>query len=156
LEGLQTIAPPQTIRSLRDARTGTALAFARSCYDHVAGQLALHLANALTTQGAIAPLVPAQKGTLLHAEHPLLAALGVEVPARNGTSRRPMVRGCLDWTERQPHLAGKLGAAVLTALTSRAWLQPTSSRALHLTDDGRRNLGHLLNIDMTALRNPTN
>jgi len=153
LECLQTIAPPRPVRSLRDARTGSTLAFARSCYDHLAGQLALHLANALTAQGALAPLVPAQKGTLLHAEHPLLAELGVQVPARNSTNRRPLVRGCLDWTERQPHLAGQLGAAALTALTSRAWLQPTNSRALHLTDDGRRNLGHLLNIDMTALRN---
>jgi len=70
LESLQTIAPPRPVRSLRDAGTGAALAFARSCYDHLAGQLALHLANALTAQGALAPLVAAQKGVLLNAEHP--------------------------------------------------------------------------------------
>jgi len=68
-------------------------------------------------------------------------------------SRRPVVRGCLDWTERQPHLAGHLGAAVLTALTSREWLQPTAnSRALRLTDHGRRNLSQLLSIDPATLR----
>jgi len=153
LESLQTIAPTRPVRSLRDARTGSALAFARSCYDHLAGQLALHLANALTAQGALAPLVAAQEGVLLNGGHQLLVQLGVHVPGRTGMSRRPVVRGCLDWTERQPHLAGHLGAAVLTALTSREWLQPTAnSRALRLTDHGRRNLGQLLSIDSATLR----
>lgn len=113
----------------------------------------MHLAKALSEQGALAPLVAAQKGTLLDAEHPLLAELRVVVPVHNGTSSRPMVRGCLDWTERQPHLAGHLGAAVLTALTASGWLQPTTtSRALHLTDDGRHELGRILSLDPTTLR----
>jgi DNA-binding transcriptional ArsR family regulator len=153
LEALQALAPPNPPRSLRDARIGSTLSFARSCYDHLAGQLAVRLADALTQQEAIAPLIAGQKGTLLDASHPLLGDLGLDVPIR--TSRRPMVRGCLDWSERQPHLAGHLGSALLATLTARGWLRPTATnRSLHLTEDGRRGLAQLLAIDPTALRPP--
>ncbi|WP_249012264.1 helix-turn-helix transcriptional regulator [Conexibacter sp. DBS9H8] len=155
LEALQVLAPVRAVRSLRDARAGSALAFARSCYDHLAGELAIKLTDVLTREGAFAPLVTGEKGTLLNAAHPLLADLGLNVPVHN-PSRRPMIRGCLDWTERQPHLAGHLGAAVLTALTSRGWLQPTpTSRAMCLTPEGRHGLAHLLDIDTTALHLPS-
>jgi hypothetical protein len=64
-----------------------------------------------------------------------------------------MVRGCLDWTERRPHVAGNLGSALLTALTAKGWLEPTStSRALHLTENGRNWLAPLLDVDSVALR----
>jgi DNA-binding transcriptional ArsR family regulator len=153
LEALQALAPASPARSLRDARIGSALSFARSCYDHLAGQLAVRLADALIQQAAIAPLIAGQKGTLLDTSHPLLVDLGLDVPVRTGG--RPMVRGCLDWSERQPHLAGHLGSAVLGALTTRGWLAPASTnRALHLTEDGRHGIAQLLAIDPTALRPP--
>ncbi|MHB8449657.1 MAG: helix-turn-helix domain-containing protein [Mycobacteriales bacterium] len=152
LEALQVLAPGQPVRSLRQARTGSALAFARSCYDHLAGQLAVQLAHTLTRRAVLAPLIAGERGMLLDAAHPLLAELGLTVPVP-GAGSRPMVRGCLDWTERQPHLAGHLGAAVLTALTGRGWLQPApTSRALHLSDDGRRGLAQILELDPAALR----
>lgn len=152
LEALQVIAPVRPVRSLRDARTGSALTFARSCYDHLAGQLAIHVADVLTRQAALSPLVAAEKGTLLDAAHPLLEELGLDVPVRS-VSRRPMVRGCPDWTERQPHLAGQLGAAVLRALVRRGWLKPAStSRALHLSEDGRHGLAQILGLDARALQ----
>jgi len=99
----------------------------------------------------LAWLIPGEKGTLLDAAHPLLAQLGLDVPVRNPT-RRPMVRGCLDWSERQPHLAGHLGADVLNALITRGWLTPApTSRALHISDDGRLGLTQILGLDPAAL-----
>ncbi len=155
LEALQALAPARPARSLRDARTGSALTFARHCYDHLAGHLAMQLTSALTRTGALAPLAAAEKGTLLDPGHPLLAQLGLDIPIRN-PSRRPMVRGCLDWTERQPHLAGHLGAIILIELTSRGWLQPApASRALHLTPDGRHRLAQMLDIDQATLHPAT-
>ncbi len=151
LEALQALAPPRPVRSLRDARTGSALVLARSCYDHLAGELAIHIADGLTRRAVLARLIPGEKGTLLDAAHPLLAQLGLDVPVRNPT-RRPMVRGCLDWSERQPHLAGHLGADVLNALITRGWLKPArTSRALHISDDGRLGLTQILGLDPAAL-----
>lgn len=151
VEALQALAPARAVRSLRDARIGSALGFARSCYDHLAGRLAVQLADVLILRQAIAPLVAGQKGMLLDASHPLLAQLGLEVPVHNA-GRRPMVRGCLDWSERQPHLAGHLGASLLAAMTARNWLATSStSRALRLTDNGRRQLAKLLAVEPAAL-----
>lgn len=155
LEALQVLAPARPSRSLRDHRAGSALTFARSCYDHLAGQLAIQLTDVLTREGAFAPLVAGEKGMLLNAAHPLLGQLGLDIPIHH-PSRRPIIRGCQDWTERRPHLAGHLGAAVLTALTSNGWLQPTpTSRAMRLTEEGRQSLTDLLDIDAIALHPPS-
>ena len=115
------------------------MAFARTCYDHLAGELAVGLARTLVDRGVIAPLKSGAVGQLLQPEHELLDVLGVG--AAPDFARRPAVRGCLDWTQRVPHLAGALGAQVLSGMTGRGWiLAMTSSRAVQLTDEGRRAL----------------
>ncbi len=136
VEALQALAPPLPVRSLRAARTGTALAFARRCYDHLAGELAVALAAALVDRGVIAPLETGAVGELLQPRHDVLTLLGV--PAEFTSTRRAIVRGCLDWTQRVPHLAGGLGAQVLAGMSEQGWLRPmTSSRAVQFTDEGR-------------------
>lgn len=140
VEALQALAPPLPVRSLRAARTGPALAFARTCYDHLAGELAVALTGALVDRGVIAPLQSGAVGKIRQPEHELLRFLGV-ASAAPSSGRRPAVRGCLDWTQRVPHLAGGLGAQVLSGITEQGWIQPmTSSRAVRLTDEGRRAL----------------
>jgi len=140
VEALQALAPPLPVRSLRAARTGTALAFARTCYDHLAGELAVALAGVLMDRGVIAPLHAGAVGKLRQPEHELLHFLGVPAGAPI-TGRRPAVRGCLDWTQRVPHLAGGLGAQMLSGMTEQGWIRPmTSSRAVQVTDEGRRAL----------------
>lgn len=139
VEALQALAPAQPVTSLRAARTGKALAFARTCYDHLAGELAVELANTLVHRGAIGALEAGAVGNLLRPDHELLAWLGAG--RAEPATRRPAVRGCLDWTQRVPHLAGALGAQVLFGMTEQGWIALTaSSRAVTLTDEGRRAL----------------
>jgi len=136
VEALQALAPPLPVRSLQAARTGTALAFARTCYDHLAGELAVALAGVLVDRGVITPLSAGEVGELLQPGHDVLVLLGV--PAEFPSTRRPAVRGCLDWTQRVPHLAGALGAHVLSGITEQGWIRPMpSSRAVRLTEQGR-------------------
>lgn len=138
VEALQVLAPAQPVTSLRAARTGTALAFARTCYDHLAGALAIELAGTLVNRGVIAPLQAGAVGEVLRPDHELLALLGAGPVTTRPGNRRPAVRGCLDWTERVPHLAGALGAQVLSGMTQQGWIAPMSgSRAVKLTDKGR-------------------
>lgn len=105
------------------------LRFARTCYDHLAGTLAVALHDLLITGGDGAPeLVPAAPAAL--------ARLGVS-ETRPAGSRRPRLRDCLDWSERRPHLAGALGAALLTSLLDRGWLvRRRTPRAVRLTRTG--------------------
>lgn len=76
--------------------------------------------------------------------------LGVDVGALT-CGRRPVTRSCLDWSERLPHLAGGLGAAVLAALLARGWLvRRPQGRAVLVTPAGSEGLDRILGLDVAA------
>lgn len=155
LETLAAISPRRPVRSLRQANAADRLHQARSCYDHLAGRIGVLVSDALVARGAIASLAPGENGTLLERDHPLLAELGVAVPVEPPPTRRPVVRGCLDWTERRPHLAGHLGAWLLTALLERGWLERRAAdRSLALTPAGAGRLAGILAIPAEQLTAP--
>lgn len=71
------------------------------------------------------------------------SSLGVELEPLFA-ARRPVVRTCIDWTERRPHLAGGLGAALLDSLLARRWVERRrDDRALRVTPTGRERLAAL-------------
>ncbi|MGR6319310.1 helix-turn-helix domain-containing protein [Micromonospora soli] len=123
-------APPRTLRA---ASAGAVLAYARTCYDHLAGRLGVLLHDALLDRGVLD-----RTGGLAVTAHGVawLAELGVPVePLR--AARRPLVRDCLDWTERRPHLAGALGAALNRRFLDLGWTVRGTGRAVRLTPAGR-------------------
>jgi len=145
IERLAAIAPAQAVRSLQESNRATAHRAARSCYDHLAGTLGVAVADALCEAGAL------DRASLELRAPDRFAALGVEVDAL-GRGRRPLTRSCLDWSERRPHLAGELGAAMLTALLDRAWLvRRPAGRAVAVTPRGAAGLHDVLAIDVAAL-----
>jgi DNA-binding transcriptional ArsR family regulator len=135
IESLAVIAPRQPARSLKQARIGSDLQAARTCYDHLAGELGVALFDALLRQRILArDLEPTRKGSRW------LDEVGIDVEAA-AKSRRPFARRCLDWSERRDHLAGGLGAAIASRFFELGWVERTrSSRAVRVTDDGRRGL----------------
>jgi DNA-binding transcriptional ArsR family regulator len=152
LEALSLVVPPaadQPVRSLRAARTVEAHRLARTCYDHLAGVVGVGVHDALVGRGA---LVVAGAGyALTGAGEDLLAGLGVDVPGARA-ARRHFARPCLDYTQRRPHLAGALGAAICDRLMRVGWLMrrpsavPSVRRALRLTETGRRGLSDAFGI----------
>lgn len=59
--------------------------------------------------------------------------------------RRPAVRGCLDWTERRPHIAGRLGVHLLTTLLDEGWVtRVPGDRSLRVTSVGSDALAALI------------
>lgn len=121
-------------------RTGTA----RTCYDHLAGELGVRVFDRLVELGAIE--AEADGAALTGAGCDLFGRLGVELPS---TSSRPVVRTCLDWTERRHHLGGAAGAALLSTMVARGWLRrsPQEARRLDITAAGRRSLTDELGVD---------
>lgn len=76
------------------------------------------------------------------------ASLGIDLEATR-LPRRRFAYPCLDWSERQPHLAGALGSAILQLTLRRRWLvQDADSRALSLTSTGRRALADRLGLTL--------
>ncbi|WP_316528450.1 ArsR/SmtB family transcription factor [Kitasatospora brasiliensis] len=128
----RTVAPP---RSLRAANRGRALARARTCYDHLAGALGVAITEAMTARG----LLDWAHGPRLTGRGVVwLGELGIAPPPATG---RPPVRSCLDWTERRPHLAGAVGAAICRHALDSDWVTRLGTgRAVVLTDIGRREL----------------
>ncbi|MGW2374374.1 MULTISPECIES: ArsR/SmtB family transcription factor [Kitasatospora] len=135
-------------RNLREATRQSAEARARTCYDHLAGRLGVAVADALLARGLVtdhAGLAVTERG------HDWLAAQAIELPPRTGRpGGRPVVRGCLDWTERRSHLGGALGAALCRTALDRAWVERIGSgRALRVTPDGCRALHELLGVEVS-------
>ena len=63
-------------------------------------------------------------------------------------SRRPLIGYCVDGSEQRHHLAGALGAALLTRLIDLGWVRPApASRAVHITGEGRTGLATALGIE---------
>lgn len=144
VESLVAFSPPPKARpdSLRAHRAEQNLAFARTCYDHLAGTLGVALTTRLVALGALDgdDLSVSDQGRAWFAR-----LLGEDLPSR---PRRPLTRPCLDWTERRTHLAGLAGRLLLDHLTREEWLVPLrSSRALRLTPAGGEALHDLFGLD---------
>ena len=153
VEALAAIAPRRRVDSLRTARTGRAIAYARTCYDHAAGHLGVAIADAFVAQGVVAPLQPGEVGTIITPQAPLLTEIGFD---SGSSGRRPDVRGCLDWTHRRPHLAGRLGATVLTHLEDRQWVvRARDDRSLKVSESGRTGITRLFGIDVVPVLDPS-
>jgi DNA-binding transcriptional ArsR family regulator len=148
LEALSVIAPYRPPVSLRTSRQLAALSGARTCYDHVAGRLGVELAESLQDSGLV------QRGIagfeVDAGEWDRRAPLGVFcAPLCKG--KRPLVRTCLDWSERRHHVAGALGAALAARLFELGWIrrQPLRSRALVVTGDGASGLDSTFGIRLS-------
>ena len=137
LEALSHIAPAKPVTGLRQSGNARSLAFARTCYDHLAGTCGVALHDAAVTRGWLVAGADGYDLTGPGAES--LRDLGVDVDAAR-VSRRALARPCLDWTERRPHLAGALGARLCDRFLEAGWLVRRSreTRALRITDAGRR------------------
>lgn len=117
--------------------TPSRLQFARTCYDHMAGTLAVQLHDHFIAAGW---LIGEGTYQLSPSGQKAMGELGIDLPALHAQRRR-FACGCLDWSMRRPHLAGALGAALLHSAIRKEWLtQDLDSRALGLTPKGRKAL----------------
>lgn len=134
-------------RNLRESNAGSAMARGRTCYDHLAGRLGIAVTDALTSR----ELLRQDTGfALTDAGLGWFEAAGIRL---DRTSRRPLARACLDWTERRPHLAGVAGAALCRHAFDAGWcVRIGSERAVRVTAAGERALSSLLGISAGALR----
>jgi DNA-binding transcriptional ArsR family regulator len=134
IEALSLIAPVSP--PLHEAKHGSALSAARTCYDHLAGSLGVAVAGSLEEQQWIAS---ADDGFALTTKGERgLSDLGVDVASLR-EQRRPLTRPCLDWSQRRYHLAGAVGSALASRLFELRWVERLpGGRAVRVTDAGRR------------------
>jgi len=133
LEALAQRAPPAPVRSLREHRSVTALAEARTCVE---------LRDRLLAAGAL-HAIDERDHALSDRGQQLIADLGIDAD-EIGATRRVFARCCIDWTHRRPHLAGALPAAITDRLLTLGWLSRTASRGLRVAADYDQHLDHWL------------
>jgi DNA-binding transcriptional ArsR family regulator len=131
-----------------------ALRLARTCYDHLAGRLGVRLADALQAQGHIR--LQDDGGEITGRGRDFFAGLGLRldqgrpdkrIPGKRTSSKRIFCKPCLDWTERRPHLAGALGAALCRHCLDHGWVERLrDSRALRVTPEGERQFAELFAV----------
>lgn len=136
LESLMTLSgiTPQAFVPSTPSR----LRYARTCYDHMAGEVAVALhdhfmqKNCFTIKNETASYSLTETGAMCFHK------LGIDIK-RLQKSRRRFACACLDWSERKPHLGGALGAALLSHFIEHAWLErDLDSRVLQLSSHGKR------------------
>lgn len=136
MEALMAVAAAGPKRYRPAGPKDLALRRARTCYDHIAGRLGVALADGLGARGFVVLADGAAEMTAAGERH--FRDLGVVF---GGHAARPLCRTCLDWSERRPHLAGRLGAALLDHALGQGWLaRMPESRALRVTRAGERGL----------------
>lgn len=136
LESLMAFASATDARRSRPGPKDPALRRARVCYDHLAGELGVALFARLCDAGlvglaggeiSVTPDATARFGKLGIDLGPLLRA------------SRPVCRSCLDWSERTPHLAGSLGAALLERIFAEGWASRVAgTRIVRFTPAGEQ------------------
>lgn len=130
LEGVMAVTGPEP--RLNSWRGGEALRTARTCYDHLAGRLGVALADALTERGHVA--LGTDGGEVTKQGQQFLEEFG----ASPTPGRRVFCRPCLDWSERRPHLAGRVGASLACRCFELGWIQrQRDTRAVRITAAGR-------------------
>jgi DNA-binding transcriptional ArsR family regulator len=145
LESIKVVAaielPP---RRQAGAANDDALRFARSCYDHLAGQVGVAVTDALVAMGHI--VLTDEGGEVTPSGGRFLSSFGVDLLPQ---TRRIFCQPCLDWSERRYHLKGLVGARMLDRLLDLGWLKGVSgSRALQLTSSGRAGLSEIFQIEI--------
>jgi DNA-binding transcriptional ArsR family regulator len=111
VEALMGLAARTGHTRVRTGPKEPALRKARVCYDHLAGELAVSMLEHLAARGFV--VEAGEDLSLTATGRTFMEALGLDL-AELGRSRRPLCKGCLDWSVRRTHLAGALGAALLS------------------------------------------
>lgn len=132
LSGTLTAAPARPIATGPRDR---ALRRARLCYDHLAGEIAVGIADSMVARGFVE--FGPDGGAVSGEGRAFLAALGVDAGAAPDGAR--FCRPCLDWSERRAHIAGRIGRALYTGFVAQGWLRvPKGGRAVEVTVAGDR------------------
>ena len=126
------VAPPPVRTGPRDA----AMRRARICYDHLAGEVAVRIADTMIAHGQIEL---ATDGALVtDSGRRLLEHIGIELPPHGPGKGAVFCRPCLDWSERRNHIAGLVGSALYRGFSAQHWIRRAEgSRIVLVTPRGR-------------------
>ena len=142
LEGLMPLAARAGHLRTRPGPRDPELRRARTCYDHLAGDLAVKIFDGLLSRNVI--LVRGHEVTATRRADGFFHDRGIDLAMLKG-SRRPLCRKCLDWSERRSHLGGTLGAAIFARIIEQRWAtRAAGSRVVRFARGGEQRVAEWL------------
>ena len=145
IEGIVAVALDKRPRFRLLSRQARALNAARICYDHLAGRLSVDLTDFFVAREYV--VLDDEVAEITTAGRHFFTELGVELPTQRSRGRQ-LCRLCLDWTERRPHIAGALGAAMTNRYFDLGWLERMKrGHAVIVTSLGRQSFREIFGID---------
>jgi DNA-binding transcriptional ArsR family regulator len=149
LEAVMAVAAVGPPRHRSPSKLDDALRRARTCYDHLAGRLGVAIADALVAESCI--VLGEDGGQVTRKGRKLLTGFGLYLSA-TGQQRRTFCRPCLDWSERRPHLAGALGAALTSRCFELGWIAHLrDSRAVSVSKAGQSGFAETFGLVLPPL-----
>ena len=148
IEVLTQLADRGPPRHRRPGPRDEAMRTARLCYDHFAGRLGVSLADGLLAQGHLE--LKGKEFRPTKAGEAFLGNFGIDLAAAR-RKRRAFARSCIDWSERRPHVAGAIGAALAEGCFARGWVSRVrDSRTLEITKAGHKGLRETFGMSLSA------
>lgn len=143
METLLTIAPPLKVKSFKQSTEDKALRYARTCYDHIAGNVGVQLADSLKNSGILSEeFIVTEKGIQF------FQSFQVDLHQIK-KKRRSFCHKCLDWSERRHHIGGALGNALLERFLELNWVERIpKTRAIKITPKGRQGFKETFLMDV--------
>jgi DNA-binding transcriptional ArsR family regulator len=146
LESLAALAPRRRPLTTEQRAAAEKLQFARTCYGHLAGRLGVALLEALFLMRVLDTDHDSQWRVTGQGSK-WLCDLGLDLDVLR-RERRPLLKRCLDWSERRHHLAGSLGVGLARLFFERNWVtRVRAGRAVRLTESGRKAMRKQFGVD---------
>nr|WP_319382718.1 helix-turn-helix transcriptional regulator [uncultured Roseibium sp.] len=143
LEAVMGLAARKGHLRVRTGPRDPAMRAARVCYDHLAGDMAVRIFDSMQSRGFLKVTEEKSGIGLTERGEAFVCDAGIDLEGLK-SSRRPLCRACLDWSERRSHLAGSLGAAFLAKFQSEGWIRrEKESRVVHISPIGHESLVRL-------------
>lgn len=147
IEGIVAVALQQRPKFRPISRQARAVDAARICYDHLAGRLSIALSDTLVARGCV--VLDDKTATVTSAGDGVFTRFGIALPGAS------VSRLCLDWTERRPHIAGALGAAITTRLFDLGWIERIKrSHGVTVTPTGQSGLRETFGLETAEFAEP--
>ena len=148
IDGIVAVVLQKRPRYRPLSRHARALSAARICYDHLAGRLSVDLTDSFVAREYV--VLDDEAAEITTAGTHFFTEFGIELPTLRPT-RRHFCRLCLDWTERRPHIAGAVGAAITKRYFDLGWMERVKrSHAVIVTPLGRRGFQRTFGIDASG------
>src|SRR5215467_7073885 len=144
IDGIVAVALEKRPRYRPLSHEARALSAARICYEHLAGRLSVDLTDSLVAREYL--VLDDGVAEITRTGSRFFTGFGIELPTRRSTRR--LCQLCLDWTERRPHIAGAVGAAITKRYFDLGWMERVErSHAVVVTRLGRRGLQKIFGVD---------